>query len=292
MTTDPTAREWNTEVVPLRAVDAETEVRLDEDKPPGPSYVDLTSGDSQRRAIIPEHWRTWENAKRHVSLAAARHGHLAAYHGLRSPAYFTRAVGFAAWGVIVTTGRLIAWWHIPGTTKLEWEAAANGLLNDHLRIHKAGKETRRARGTILALCLAGLAAAVVAMVVFAPWWGWALAAVALFVLFALAGRPAGKTITTKAELPAQVQPPDQDVITRARVAGHRRDQPRTARRRPDRLPVAGARGRARLAGRARPAVRRHRGHGDRPPPAAGLRAAQAARRRVARAGQPRARGPP
>ena len=46
------------------------------------------------------------------------------------------------------------------------------------------------------------------MVAFAPWWAWALAAVILFVLFALAGRPQGKTITTKAELPAQVQPPD------------------------------------------------------------------------------------
>ena len=111
--------------------------------------------------------------------------------------------------------RLIAWWHIPGTAQLEREAAANGLLNDHLRIHKAAKETRKARGTILALCLAGLAAAAVAMVVFAPWWAWALAAVVLFVLFALAGRPQGKTITTQAELPAQVQPPDQDVITRA-----------------------------------------------------------------------------
>ena len=160
-------------VVSLRAVDAGTEVRLDEDKPDGPAYVDLTGGEAQRRPLIPEHWRTWENAKRHVSLAAARHGHRAAYHGLRSPAYFSRALGFAVWGVIVTVKRLISWWHIPGTTRLEWEAAANGLLNEHLRLHKAGKETRRARGTILALCLAGLAAAVAAMVVFAPWWAWA-----------------------------------------------------------------------------------------------------------------------
>ena len=119
------------------------------------------------------------------------------------------------WGVIVTSRRLVSWWHIPGTTRLEWEAAANGLLNEHLRLHKQGKETRRARGTILALCLAGLAAAVAAMVVFAPWWAWALAAAALFVAFALAGRPQGKTITTKAQLPAQVQPPDRDVIVRA-----------------------------------------------------------------------------
>ena len=215
MTTDPAGREWNTEVVPLRAVDAQTEVRLDEDQAPAPAYVDLTTGDGQRRAIIPEHWRTRENARRHVALAAARHGHRAAYHGVRSPAYFAKALGFAVWGVLVTGRRLIAWWHIPGTTRLEWDAAANGLLNDHLRLHKAGRETRKARGTILALCLAGLAAAVVAMIVFAPWWGWALAAVALFAAFALAGRPHGKTITTKAELPAQVQPPDQDVITRA-----------------------------------------------------------------------------
>ena len=202
-------------VLPLRAADAQTEVRLDEDKAAGPSYVDLTSGEAQRRPLIPEHWRTWENAKRHVSLAAARHGHRAGYHGLRSPSYFVKASGFAVWGVIVTARRLISWWHIPGTTKLEWEAAANGLLNDHLRIHKAGKETRKARGTILALCLAVLAAAVAAMVVFAPWWAWALAAAGLFVLFAMAGRPQGTTITTKAELPAQVQPPDRDVIVRA-----------------------------------------------------------------------------
>jgi S-DNA-T family DNA segregation ATPase FtsK/SpoIIIE len=53
------------------------------------------------------------------------------------------------------------------------------------------------------------------MVVFAPWWAWTLAAIALFVAFALAGRPQGATITTRAELPAQVQPPTQDVIIRA-----------------------------------------------------------------------------
>jgi S-DNA-T family DNA segregation ATPase FtsK/SpoIIIE len=202
-------------VVPLRAVDAHTEVRLDEDKPPGAAYVDLTGGEAQRRPLVPEHWRTREAARRHVSLAAARHGHRAAYHGLRSPGYFFKALGFAIWGVLTVLRQVIAWWHIPGTGALEREAAANGLLNDHLRIHKAAKETRKARGTILALCLAGLAAAVVAMVAFAPWWGWALAAVALFVLFALAGRPQGKTITTRAELPAQVQPPTGDVIVRA-----------------------------------------------------------------------------
>jgi S-DNA-T family DNA segregation ATPase FtsK/SpoIIIE len=202
-------------VVPLRAVDAQTEVRLDEDQGTAPSYVDLTSGEGHRRPIIPEHWRTRENAKRHLALMAARHGHRTAYHGLRSPAYFARALGFALWGVAVTIKRLITWWHIPGTGELERKAAADGLIHDHLRLHKQGRETRKARGTILALCMAALIAATVAMVAFAPWWAWALFAVVLFVAFAIAGRPHGKTITTKAELPATVQPPDQEVITRA-----------------------------------------------------------------------------
>jgi DNA segregation ATPase FtsK/SpoIIIE, S-DNA-T family len=211
--TDPPADSGT--VVPLRAVDAQTEVALDEGRPPGPAFVDLTSGEAQRKPIIPEHWRTAENARRHVSLAAARYGHGAAYHGLRSPAYFVKALGFAIWGVIVTIKRLISWWHIPGTTRLEWEAAASGLISDHLRLHKQGRETRRARGTILALALAGLGAAGAALARFGPWWAWLAVAVALFVLFALAGRPQGKTITTRAEIPAAVQPPTGDVIIRA-----------------------------------------------------------------------------
>jgi S-DNA-T family DNA segregation ATPase FtsK/SpoIIIE len=202
-------------VVPLWAAEAPTEVALDEGKPPGPAYVDLTSGDRQRRPLIPAHWSSWDNAKRHVALRSGWYAYWSAYHALCSPAYFARALGFAVWGVIAVLRRVIAWWHIPATGALEREAAANGLLNDHLRIHKAAKETRKARGTILALCLAVLAAAVVAMVAFAPWWGWAAAAVVLFVAFALAGRPQGKTITTKAQLPAQVQPPDRDVVVRA-----------------------------------------------------------------------------
>lgn len=106
------------EVIPLRAVDAETETHLDE--APGPAYADLTTGEAKRLPIIPEHWRTRENARRHLGLMAARHGHRAAYHGVRSPAYFTKALGFAVWGVVVTVKRLLAWWHIPGTTMLEY----------------------------------------------------------------------------------------------------------------------------------------------------------------------------
>ena len=104
-------------------------------------------GRGERRPIIPAHWRTWQDAKRHLSLIAARHGHRAAYHSVRSPAYFAKAARVRRVGRDRRHRRLIAWWHIPGTTQLEYQAAADGLLNDHLRLHKQGRETRKARGT-------------------------------------------------------------------------------------------------------------------------------------------------
>jgi hypothetical protein len=59
-----------------------------------------------------------------------------------------------AWWALVGVGRavaaLLAWWHVPDLRKLEHQAAADGLLSDHLRIHKAGRDTRsRPRGVIL-----------------------------------------------------------------------------------------------------------------------------------------------
>ena len=202
-------------VFPLRAVDADTEVRLDEAEASAPSYVDLTRDEAKRRPIVPEHWRTRENARKHVSLAAARHGHRSAYHAVRSPHYAVKSLGFSVWGVVVVTGRLIKWWHIPGTSELEHKAAKAGNINDHLKLHKQGKETRKQRGTLLALALAALIVAAVLMAIFAPLWADATAGAVVFIALALAGRPDGKTITSAAVLPATVQPPNQEVVTRA-----------------------------------------------------------------------------
>ena len=199
----------------LRAVDAGTEVRLDESTGPAPGYVDLTRAEPQRRPIIPAHWRTAEAAKRHLQLAAARHGHRAAYHGVRSPGYAVLAAGYAVRGVFVVSAAILRWWHIPGTAALEHQAAADGLLNDDLRLHKQGRDTRKARGIILAVTAAAILVAVDALVRFVPWWLWGVLAAAAFTALARAGRPQGKRITTRAELPAQVQPPDSGVIIRA-----------------------------------------------------------------------------
>jgi S-DNA-T family DNA segregation ATPase FtsK/SpoIIIE len=199
----------------LKAAEISTEVQLDEGQAPGAAYVDVSDGQAARKAVIPAHWRTREAARRHVRLAAERNAHRAAYHGVRSPAYAALATGYAVRGVFVTAIRVIEWWHIPNTAALERQAAADGLLNDHLRLHKQGRETRKARGIIVAICATVAALAVLALVAYAPWPVLALAAAAVFTMLARAGRPQGKTITTRAEIPAQVQPPDSGVIIRA-----------------------------------------------------------------------------
>ena len=188
--------------MPLRAADAGTEIRTAEAT--GPAYTDLSDGRAQRKPIIPGHWQTWERAREHVKLAAARHFHAAAYHGVRLPAYIV----LTGWWALVGTGRtvatLLAWWHVPDLTKLERQAAADGLLSDHLRIHKAGKDTRTARGLILAGCAVVVVAALVTLSQ-APPWAWLLLGLVALPLLAHAGRPAHKPIVTAATLPATVR---------------------------------------------------------------------------------------
>lgn len=197
----------------LRATDAQTEVRVEESS--GAVYADLTAGDAQRRPIVAEHWRTVEAARLHLRLMAARHGHAAGYHGLRSHIYFGKSAGYAVRGLFVVAGRIIGWWHLPGMTELERQAAADGLLNDHLRLHRQGRESRKARGIIVAVCVFALFVAADVMWLYAPRWAWWPVAAVVFIALARAGRPQGKTITTQAVIPPTVQPPTQDVITQA-----------------------------------------------------------------------------
>jgi DNA segregation ATPase FtsK/SpoIIIE, S-DNA-T family len=213
MTSEPAGDGHNAEVLPLRATDAGTETKVAE--APGPAYTDLTDGRPARKPIVPAHWRTREAAREHVKLAAARHGHAAAYHGVRLLPYLFMTSWWALVGVGRMVAALLAWWHVPDMHKLERQAAADGLLSDHLRIHKAAREVRTTRGLILAGC--GLVVVVAAVVILAsaPPWAWVLLGVVALPLLARAGRPAGKPIVTAATLPATVQAPSQDVITRA-----------------------------------------------------------------------------
>jgi len=213
MSTDHIDGEHNAEVLPLRATDAGTETKVAEAT--GPAYTDLSDGRAARKPIVPAHWRTREAAREHVKLAAARHGHAAAYHGVRVPWYLFMTSWWALVGVGRAVAALLAWWHVPDMARLERQAAADGLLSDHLRIHKAARDVRTTRGLILAGCALVVVVAALVTLSRAPVWAWVVVAAAALPLLARAGRPAGKPIVTAATLPATVQAPSQDVITRA-----------------------------------------------------------------------------
>jgi hypothetical protein len=137
MSTDPIGGQQNAEVVPLRAKDAGTETHTAES--PRAAYTDLSDGRAQRKPILPAHWRTWETAREHVRLAAPRHGHAAAYHGVRVSAYLVLTAWWALVGV-ARTGKLVSAALSP--TGPGYRDAANGAS----RCAPAGPFPRRLSG--------------------------------------------------------------------------------------------------------------------------------------------------
>jgi DNA segregation ATPase FtsK/SpoIIIE, S-DNA-T family len=222
MSTDQTEGTRNGEVVPLRAAEAPTEVQLADTQPPGPAYVDVSDGRASRKPVIPAHLRDGDGVaglrrgiRRHLHRRAIEHGHAAAYHSVRSPKYLTLTVAWAVAGVFRILGRILRWWHVTDMHQLEHQAAADGLLTEHLRIHKQGRESRTARGIILAICVVAAALATAAGARYVPGWAWVLLGLLLLPVLARHGKPQGKAIVQPAVLPAAIQAPSQDVITRA-----------------------------------------------------------------------------
>jgi hypothetical protein len=220
MSSDTSQPQGNGQVIPLRAAEESTEVRLGEGR--GPAYVDVSDGTRPRKPVIPGHLRKGgglaglaRGVRRYLHHRTAEHGHAALYHGVRSPRYVTLTLAWSVVGLFRIAGRILLWWHAVDLYQLEHQAAADGLLHDHLRIHKAGRESRTARGIILAVCAVVAIVAVVVARRYLPEWAWIAAALAAVPALAHHGKPAGKPIVTSAVLPAAVQPPTQDVITRA-----------------------------------------------------------------------------
>jgi len=221
MSTDTTEPQANGQVISLRAGEVPTEVQLDT-RTPGPAYVDVSDGTAARKPVIPSHLREGDGlaglrrgVRRHLAHLAVRHGHAAAYHGVRSPKYLTLTIVWAIVGLYRVSERLIKWWHVADHYRLEHQAAADGLLTEHLRIHKSGRESRTARAIILATCAVVSAVGVLFLAKHAPRSAWIAGGVVAVLLLARHGRPAGKPIVQPAVLPAAVQAPSQDVITRA-----------------------------------------------------------------------------
>jgi DNA segregation ATPase FtsK/SpoIIIE, S-DNA-T family len=199
----------------LHAIEAPTEVRLDQAQPPAYYIdVDVSDGTAHRRPIVP-HPLQRPHIRRTLACHAEAGWYHARYHGIRAPfVYLPLTLWWAVVGLFRVGGRVIKWWHATDLYQLEHQAAADGLLTDHLRIHKAGRETRTARGTLVALASVVAIIVVLLMVRFAPWYAWGVFGLAALPVLARHGRPAGKPIVQSAVLPAAVQPPSQDVITR------------------------------------------------------------------------------
>ena len=257
---------------------------------PEPEYPD--TAEAVRRPVIPEALHR-ANLRGTVAYQAGLRWHQLRYHGLRAPFYVVTYVWHALRGGARLSGRVLAWWHWTEGWALESLAVAAGRPGHHeaMRAHVEGKKTRAARGRIVAACAAVALAAVVLMALFSPWWGWALAGVALVLALARHGHPEGRPVIRPAVVAPVYQVPDPVVITRALGA----------------LGIAGINEAIRdgrgisfvsdvhrdgpgLGMRPRPAARRHRRADHRPPRPARLRAAPPAVGDLARGGAARARG--
>lgn len=211
----PDSTQPGSNVVPLRATETPTEVQLTE--APAPAYLDTTGLDAgKRRDVVPERWQR-HNLRGTVEEIAGLWWHRVKYHGVRSHIHVASFAWYAIRGAIRLTGRLADWWGWRHGWILESQAVAAGRPGHHeaMQAHTQGLKTRAQRGKITGVCAAFTAAGVLAMIVWAPWWGWALLAAAVFAVLVHAGRPRGKPIVAPAVVPPKYAPPTPEIITRA-----------------------------------------------------------------------------
>jgi DNA segregation ATPase FtsK/SpoIIIE, S-DNA-T family len=215
-------RDPGAEIVPAHQ-DVSYELELDDAPEPGP----LVPVDDSRRAaelfrpatellpVIPAHLRTLAGVRGEVKRHAGRHWHRARYHGVRSPAYLWRVIGWALIGAARILGLQLRWWWLSEQRGLRSAAVISGDAKTWQTLHDTARETRRTRAIILGLELAALAVAVVVLAHLALWWAWALAAAVLLPLLAHHGRPADRRIVTPATVTARFRRLNADIVLRA-----------------------------------------------------------------------------
>ena len=168
----------------------------------------------RRRHIIPEHLRR-RQLKSTLQGIADLGWHNTRFHAIRSPSYVLASLWWSLVAIYQLGNHQRRWWWHTESTHLRHLAAATGDSREWLKIHKENKETRLVRGVVLLLELLGLAVALVAMLAYAPWFAWLALALVLVPMLARYGRPEDKPIVSRAILPAEVQPPNFEIITRA-----------------------------------------------------------------------------
>ncbi len=169
----------------------------------------------QRRAIIPEHYRTWKAARTHLGRRALDIGHPAAFHGVRLPWYLLAGTWWAVVGLVKLARKQGVWWWQPQHNVIASLAIADGNGGEYRKHDNHTRKVRGERGLVLLGELLAIIGVIVPMLAWSPWWGWAVLAAVLLPPLARYGRPAHRPIITPSMTTPRVRVISADVILRA-----------------------------------------------------------------------------
>ena len=223
----------------------------------------LPDPDGEAYPVIPEHLRSLAGIGEALSRHGRRFGHRASFHGIRAPRYLLLSVVWGVVGVFRLAGRQLAWWWLSEQDFLRSHAVASADSREWMKLHREAKDTRRVRGIMLAGEAFALLLAVLALMRFAPWWGW-LAVLRRGAARAGPRRAAGGPADHRPGHDRAPVPGAQRGRGAARLLRRRARPPRQARP-ANRVRVGDDPGRGRLPGEGDPAVRhrvRRRGQGQ------------------------------
>lgn len=177
--------------------------------------VRLPAVRGDRRAIVPQHYRTWKAARSHLGKRAADLGHPAAFHGARLFWYLLLGACWAVVGLVKLARKQAAWWWQPQQAVIASLAIADGNGPEYRKHDNHTRKIRAERGLVLLGELLVLLAVLACMLAWSPWQGWAVAAAAAGPALARYGRPAHRPIFTPSMTTPRIRLISADVILRA-----------------------------------------------------------------------------
>jgi DNA segregation ATPase FtsK/SpoIIIE, S-DNA-T family len=185
--------------------------------PAAVTYADVSPTEGTLRPIIPTNWQSADGIKAELRRHLHRHWHKTRYHGIRSPFYLLKTITYAVLGTGYLVMHIIGWWHCVNLHVLESQAVSKGSAGhkEAMEAHKQGLKTRKSRGTILAVCTVLAIGIAVTMLVFLPWWGWALFAIVAAWFLSGYGKPNNKPLIQPAVIGSQFEKLTPDIIVRA-----------------------------------------------------------------------------
>jgi S-DNA-T family DNA segregation ATPase FtsK/SpoIIIE len=203
------------------------DVALDDEPSPGGAPVDtLTPGglpaDAMTggglRPVIPANLQGWQNIKATVREGLIQTGHVVGFHAVRAPWYTAQVAFWAVVGVFVLTGRQLRWWWLTEQYTLRQMAAQENDPQTWVRLHREVKATRRWR--FIVLCAQALTLGIGGPILWtmAPTWVLGIVLGGAALLLAQIGRPADRSIVTKAVVTGRYRRVNPDIVLRAYYA--------------------------------------------------------------------------